>query len=129
MHLHDNLQVCLYALESWYPNHIVDINPKILGQCEIPLAGWKASEGVEILSMTAPQLLQARADMIINYGECAIYLPDISTTTPLCIIHCQGKIPPHIPDGEKWLRMKQPHFSPSAIGVSSPTYSSSYPIP
>ncbi|GCF08687.1 hypothetical protein [Dictyobacter arantiisoli] len=122
MYLHDNLQVCLYALESWYPNHIVDINSEIIKSSEIPLVGWKASEGIKILAMMAPQLLEARAEMIISHGECAIYLPDISATIPLCIIHCQGKIPPHISDGEKWLRQKQPHLKQSATNVSSPAY-------
>ena|ERR1700730_3899090 len=100
MYLHDNLQVCLYALESRYPNHSVDISPGIIESRGVSLTGWSAPEVVTMLARTAPHLLETPADMIIDYGACAIYLPDISATTPLCTIHCLGKIPPHIGHSE-----------------------------
>ncbi|BCL78635.1 hypothetical protein ccbrp13_11000 [Ktedonobacteria bacterium brp13] len=53
-----------------------------------------------MLAKTAPHLLEAPAEMIIDYGACAIYLPDISATMPLCTIHCQGKVPPYIAHSE-----------------------------
>lgn len=108
MHLIDKLQICLYALENRYPNHIVDINAGLIESKGIPLAGWKVPEIVEILSMTVPHLLQTDAVMIIDYDECAIYLPAISERTPLCTIHCRGKIPPHAHNGMRWLKRKQP---------------------
>ncbi|GCE20549.1 hypothetical protein [Dictyobacter kobayashii] len=106
MHLHDNLQICLYALDNRYPNHIVDINKGIIASKEIPLTGWRALELVELLLLTAPQLLQAEAIMVIDYDECSIYLPAISEIVPLCTIHCHGKIPPHVADGVRWLKHK-----------------------
>ncbi|GLV59695.1 hypothetical protein KDH_65210 [Dictyobacter sp. S3.2.2.5] len=119
MHLYDTLQICLYALENRYPNHIVDINADIIESQGLPLAGWKAPEVVEILSMFAPQWLQTDAVLIIDYDECAIYLPDVSQQKPLCTIHCHGKIPPHIGDGRRWLTRKQPAREQTIIASSN----------
>ncbi|GCE11616.1 hypothetical protein [Tengunoibacter tsumagoiensis] len=107
MYLHDNLQVCLYALESRYPNHLVDINPGIIQTKGAALAGRRAAEVVKMLAMTTPHLLEAPAEMIIDHGACAIYLPHLSTTIPLCIIHCLGKLPPGGIPGEKNVQQKQ----------------------
>ena len=119
MHLHDKLQICLYALENRYPDHIVDINASLIEAKGMPLAGWKVPEIVEILLMIAPQLLQTDATMIIDYDECAIYLPAISECTPLCTIHCRGKIPPHVHNGLRWLKRKQPWTEQIIIASSN----------
>jgi len=111
MYLHDNLQVCLYALESRYPNHIVDISPGIIESRGVSLTGWRAPEVVNMLARTVPQLLEAPAEMIIDYGACAIYLPDISATMPLCTIHCLGKVQPYMSHSENRSQQKDlfPH--------------------
>lgn len=119
MYLYDKLQICLYALENRYPNHIVDINADLVKSKEIPLAGWKVPEIVEILLMIAPHLLQADAIMVLDYDECAIYLPAISERTPLCTIHCHGKIPPHVHNGMRWLKQKQPRTEEVIIASSN----------
>ena len=112
MYLHDNLQICLYALASRYPKHTIDINRNVIESQGAPLAGWKALEVIKILTMAAPALLQTYAELIIDYGEATIYLPSVSETTPFCTIHCRGKIPPHLANSRNWL--KKQLFQPEA---------------
>ncbi|GCE10608.1 hypothetical protein [Tengunoibacter tsumagoiensis] len=106
MYLHDTLQVCLCAVISRYPCHRLDLNTEILGLHTNDVKGWVVDEVVELLQAMCPQLLHMEADLVIDPGDCAIYLPFYSRTVPLCLLHCWGKMPPpckHIPPKiEQW---------------------------
>ncbi|GHO97929.1 hypothetical protein KSF_079770 [Reticulibacter mediterranei] len=93
MELYDTLQICLLALVSRYPEHVVDINESVIGQQELGAGGWLAFDMIEYLATTHPALLGATAHMIVNPQKSEIYLLDYAEEQPAFIVHCRGKIP------------------------------------
>lgn len=94
MQLHESLQICLLSLAHRQPNHIIDINETLLGPQLYGAEGWCASDVIEMLETTSPQLLQARACLTLDGQETVIYLTERSEEIPAFWIHCQGKIQP-----------------------------------
>jgi hypothetical protein len=94
MQLNENLQICLLALTSRYPENVVDINEDILEPQRLGTDGWRALDILELLQSTHPEVLQTKARLVLDSQECSIYLVDQSEETPALCIHCEGKIPP-----------------------------------
>ena len=93
MELYDTLQVCLLALASRYPDHVVDMNEDILGPQELGSTGWIALDMIEHLESTRTKLLEAMARLAVTPQKSEIYLLDYSQELPAFTIHCRGKIP------------------------------------
>lgn len=93
MQLEDRLKICLLAVESRYPDHVMDINEAILGSQEQDSTGWCTQDIIDYLELVAPELLFAMARLIINIQKSEIYLLDYSEEQPAFLIHCRGKIP------------------------------------
>ncbi len=98
LNLHENFRICLLALASRYPHHIVDINEEVLGPQSLGAEGWTASDIIELFESTAPQLLQERACLEINAQNRGIFLIERSEQIPALWVHCGcmgEKVPPY----------------------------------
>ena len=93
MKLDDTLQVCLLALASRYPKHVIDINENVLGLQQLGAEGWTAEGLIELLEHMHPELLQTTASIVIDIQRSEIYLPRYDPAIPVFLIHCRGKIP------------------------------------
>ncbi len=93
MQLNERLEICLLALASRYPDHVVDINEAVLGPQPFGADGWTSHDMIELLQHTQPALLHAKAHLIITTQSSEVYLPDYSEQDPAIIVHCRGKIP------------------------------------
>ena len=93
MQINDNLSICLRALETRYPIHFVDINEALLGPQSFAAAGWTSPTIIAQLEKAAPELLQARARLVIDAQKSEIYLLERSEQLPALIIHCRGNLP------------------------------------
>ncbi len=98
LQLNESLQICLLALDSRYPRNIVDINEEVLGPQSLGAEGWTASDIIELFQNTAPQMLQAKARVVVNAQRRGIYLIELSEEKPALRIHCGEwgeKVPPY----------------------------------
>ncbi len=93
MQLNDSFQVCLLALASRYPEHVVDINEALLGPQSRGAEGWTSLDVIEILQDTVPELLQAAARLVIDTQKSEIYLLEHSEEIPAILVHCRGRLP------------------------------------
>jgi hypothetical protein len=93
MQLNDSLQVCLLAVDSRYPEHVVDINEAVLGPQSRGAEGWTSQEVIEMLEDAAPELLQAMAQLVIDTQKTEIYLIEHSEEIPAILVHCRGRLP------------------------------------
>ncbi|HLZ58528.1 MAG TPA: hypothetical protein VKR06_16440 [Ktedonosporobacter sp.] len=93
MQIDDSLHICLRALESRYPIHVVDINEVVLGPQGFAAAGWTSPDIIAQLEQAAPALLQAQARLVVDPQKSEIYLLEHSEHEPALIIHCRGKLP------------------------------------
>jgi hypothetical protein len=93
MQLEDKLNICLLALESRYPDHVVDINQDILAIADNNIAGWSAGELIAYLEQNT--ILESMARLVIDCQCSEIYLIEQSESVPAIFIHCRGKIPEH----------------------------------
>ncbi|GAC1360302.1 MAG: hypothetical protein NVS2B12_02790 [Ktedonobacteraceae bacterium] len=93
MRLEDTLKICLLALESRYPEHVVDINQDILNIPDSSALGWTASEIITYLEQTHPARLYEMARLVIDLQCSEIYLLEVSERAPAFLVHCRGKIP------------------------------------
>jgi hypothetical protein len=75
MYLNDTLHLCLSALESRYPAHVISANEATRVLPGVNAMSWTAGEIREMLQETAPQLLQGRARLVIDDQRCEILLP------------------------------------------------------
>jgi len=66
MHLYDTLQVCLLALESRFPYHLVKINEVMFGARGLRAEGHTSQSLIKLLEQAQPELLQASAYLIID---------------------------------------------------------------
>ena len=88
LRLNESLHMCLMALASRYPHHIVDINEQILGPQSLGASGWRAADLIELFRSTDPGLLQAKACLEVNAVRRGIYLLERSEQTPALWVHC-----------------------------------------
>lgn len=93
MQLMDKLQICLLAIASRFPYHVVDINEDVLGEQSFEATGWTSLGIIEQLERTAPQLLQAKALLIVSQQKSEIYLVGHSKHVPALMVHCRGRLP------------------------------------
>jgi hypothetical protein len=93
MQLNDTLQICLLALASRYPQHVVDINEDLLGPQLLGADGWSSLDVIEMLEHTAPDLLQAMAKLVVDTQKSEIYLIEHGEEIPAILVHCRGKVP------------------------------------
>lgn len=93
MQLHDTLQVCLLALASWYPKHLLRSNRTILGDPAFCPDCQTTSEVMAWLQQREPGFLEKNAHLVIDAQQCAIYLIESSEKIPAYWIHCRGKMP------------------------------------
>ncbi len=90
MKLHENLQLCLLALASRYPDDTVEINEAIFDILDLhsfTVGGLTPSEMIEVLLRTNPHLLQTEACVVVSAQESTIYLLDCSEKIPAFWIH------------------------------------------
>jgi len=88
LRLEENLRICLLALASRYPRHIVDINEELLGFQSLAAEGWTVPDLIDLFQSTAPELLQAKARLEVNAQSKGIYLLERSEQTPTFWVHC-----------------------------------------
>lgn len=93
MELNEPLKVCLLSLGYRYPDHVVDINEHVLGPQLYGAQGWVATDLIDMLQRTQPELLTAPAHMVIDLQRTEIYLLTASTEQCAFQIHCRGKMP------------------------------------
>jgi hypothetical protein len=88
LRLTENVRICLLALASRYPRHLVDINEAVLGPQGLGADGWRAEDLIEWLQTTVPELLQAPARLEVTLQRKGIYLLDRSEEAPAFWVHC-----------------------------------------
>ena len=93
MQLEDRLKICLLALESRYPEHVVDVNQEMLALSDDGARGWSAGEIIGYLEQTNPAMLHKMARLVIDLQCSEIYLVEQSEVVSLFTVHCRGKIP------------------------------------
>ena len=91
LRLTENLQICLLALASRYPRHLIDINEAVLGPQQLGAEGWRAEDLIALLQRTAPEMLHEEARLEVNIQRRGLYLPGRSEQTPAFWIHCGEK--------------------------------------
>ncbi len=82
MKLRENLQICLLAIASRYPESTLDINEEVLLPQSFQKQRCTPVELMERLQSHAPQLLQAPAQLVLDVQESAIHLVEQSQQTP-----------------------------------------------
>lgn len=87
MKLNENLQICLLAIASRYPDSTLDINEEVLGPQSFQKQRCSPIELVERIQRYAPKLLQAPAQLVVDAQERAIYLVEQSLQTPAFWLH------------------------------------------
>ena len=95
MQLNESMQICLLALSSRHPEHTLAINEDLLGRQSLGTDGWKALDILELLQRTQPEILQAKALLVLDQQEGSMYLVNQSEETPALCIRWQGKLPPY----------------------------------
>ena len=93
MQLEDRLKICLLALESRYPEHVIDVNQEVLALSGDSAQGWSAGEIIGYLEQTNPAMLHKMARLVIDLQCSEIYLAEQSEAAPSFIVHCRGKLP------------------------------------
>ena len=82
MKLNENLQICLLAIASRYPDSTLDINQEVLGPESFQTEKCSPLDLMERLQSHAPQLLHVPAQLVVDAQERAIYLVEQSQQTP-----------------------------------------------
>jgi hypothetical protein len=82
MKLNENLQICLLAIASRYPDSTLDINQGVLGPQSFQTEKCSSLDLMERLQSHAPQLLHTPAQLVVDAQERAIYLVEQSQQTP-----------------------------------------------
>ena len=93
MQLEDRLKICLLALESRYPEHVINVNQELLAIAGDSARGWLVSEIIGYLEQTNSAVLHKMARLVIDPQCSEIYLIEQSEAMPAFIVHCRGKIP------------------------------------
>ena len=108
MRLNETLQICLLALISRYPEYMLDINEDLLGRQSLGKDGWNASDLLELLQSTQPEILHSKALLVLDQQERSMYLLSQSAEIPALCIHGQGKLPPY--QGNMAVRREKIHL-------------------
>ena len=95
MKLHENLQLCLLALASRFPDDIVEVDEATLKLHISAPNGLTPQDMIEVLYRTNPLLLQTEACLVMNAQESTIYLLDCSERMPAFWIHCPASVSSH----------------------------------
>jgi hypothetical protein len=95
MKLHENLQLCLLALASRFPDDIVEVDEAVLDLHISAPDGLTPQDMIEVLYRTNPQLLQTEACLVMNAQESTIYLLACSERMPAFWIHCPASVSSH----------------------------------
>lgn len=95
MQLHDTLQVCLLALASWQPKHLLKSNRPILGDLAFCPHCQTTAEAIAWIQQKEPTFLDKQARLVIDAQQSAIYLTGASKKVPAYWIHYRGKMPAH----------------------------------
>lgn len=93
MQLHDTLQVCLLALASRYPKHLLRSNRLLLGDQTFCPHCQTTVEVMAWLQQREPAFLEKRAHLVIDAQQCAIYVAGTAEKMPAYWVHCRGKMP------------------------------------
>jgi len=73
----------------------LDINEDLFGRQSLGTDGWKASDMLELLQRTQPEILHAKALLVLEQQERSMYLLGQSEKTPALCIHGQEKLSPY----------------------------------
>ena len=95
MQLEDRLKICLLALESRYPEHVIDVNQELLPLLGVSNSGWSASEIIEYVEQRNPTILSEMARLVVDPQRREIYLVERSETAPAFVVHCRLQYPQH----------------------------------
>lgn len=95
MHLNETLKNCLFALESRYPECVVDGNEAVPGHTDFQVRACSPLHLIELLQVHSPQVLQAPACLVIDAQQSVIYLLEQPQEIPAFWIHCKGVVPTH----------------------------------
>ena len=86
--LNEILKNCLWALDSRYPDSMVEINQAVLGNQNFWTDACSPVRMLELLHIHAPLVLDAPACLVINAQESAVYLVEESQEIPAFWISC-----------------------------------------
>jgi len=90
MELHEMLKLCLLALDSRFPESVVEVNETLLGHSGFWGEACPSTAMLEVLRLHAPQLLLAPACLVIDQGQSAIYLDKRLEREPAFWVYCGG---------------------------------------
>lgn len=93
MKLNEMLKLCLLALDSRYPESVLEINETVLGHQRFWTEACSPVEMLEVLQQYAPQLLHMHACLVIDAGQSAIYLVGQCEEVPAFWVYCGGCSP------------------------------------
>jgi hypothetical protein len=91
LRLTESLQICLLAIASRYPRHLIDINEAVLGPQQLGAEGWRADDLIALLQSMAPEMLHEEARLEVNMQRRGLYLPGRSEQMPAFWLHCGEK--------------------------------------
>lgn len=93
MKLHEMLKICLLALESRYPECVIEVNKSLIGHPGFCEEARMPTEMLELLRLHASQLLSAPACLVIDEGQSAVYLVERAEEEPAFWVYCGGCTP------------------------------------
>ncbi|GHO48921.1 hypothetical protein [Ktedonospora formicarum] len=93
MELQDSLRACLQALESRYPENLVEVNKAVLGERVFQFRYRSTEDIMAWLQQTEPTMLEELAYLVINAQHCVIYLTGRSEQIPAFLLRHRGKMP------------------------------------
>jgi hypothetical protein len=93
MELHEMLKLCLLALDSRFPESIIEVNGTLLGHPGFWGEACPPTAMLEVLRLHAPELLLAPACLVIVQGQSAIYLAERLEREPAFWVYCEGCTP------------------------------------
>lgn len=93
MQLEEKLQICLLALTSRYPDHIVHVNKALIGPLPVAAYSSVSSEIIRILRDAAPEVLEAPARLEVDAQKSEIYLLEHSEDIPAFYVRYKERIP------------------------------------
>ena len=87
MKLNETLHNCLIAIASRYPDYIVDIDEALWGDQCAKFQAETASELLEQLQASAPELLHASTFVECDTYRCELRVVDLSEERPALLFH------------------------------------------
>ncbi len=93
MELHEICNLCLLALESRYPNCVLEMNGRLLGRSGCWEKACTPGEISTRLRLYAPHILRSPALLVIDSAQSEIYLVEESEEEPAFRVYCGGRTP------------------------------------